>query len=157
MLPSMSASVGLGFPFNKEIACMICPDWQYPHCGTLNSIHFCCTGCSPFLEIASMVVISAPPTLLMLVTHDRIALPSRCTVQVPHSAMPQPNFVPVSPSTSRKYHSSGRSGSPSKERSTPFTFRGIIFAPRFPIFAIILTETWLQVQSAVLHSAVLHP
>jgi hypothetical protein len=29
-------------------------------------------------------------------------MPSTCTVQAPHSAAPQPNFVPVMPSTSRK-------------------------------------------------------
>jgi hypothetical protein len=36
--------------------------------------------------------------------------------------MPHPNFVPVSASSSRKYQSSGIDGSPSKERSLPFTF-----------------------------------
>jgi isoquinoline 1-oxidoreductase alpha subunit len=28
---------------------------------------------------------------------DRIGCPSRCTVHAPHSAIPQPNFVPVTP------------------------------------------------------------
>ena len=60
---------------------------------------------------------------------QRIAFPSRCTVQAPQRAMPQPNLVPVSPRTSRKYQSNGRSGSPSKERATPFTFSEIMFAP----------------------------
>ena len=53
------------------------------------------------LPIASMVVIAEPPTLSIVVTHDRVATPSMCTVQAPHSAAPQPNFVPVMPSTSR--------------------------------------------------------
>jgi hypothetical protein len=52
---------------------------------------------------------------------DRIALPFLCTVQAPQRAIRQPNFVPVSPSVSRKYHNSGMSGSPSNLRSTPFT------------------------------------
>jgi hypothetical protein len=30
-----------------------------------------------------------------------------CTVQAPHNATPQPNLVPVRPSSSRKYHMSG--------------------------------------------------
>src|SRR5690606_11330438 len=42
-------------------------------------------------------------------------------------AMPQPNFVPVSPSTSRTYHSSGIAGSPSKLCSMPLTFKRTIF------------------------------
>ena len=37
------------------------------------------------------------------VMHERVATPSICTVQAPHSAMPQPNFVPVMPSTSRNH------------------------------------------------------
>ena len=51
----------------------------------------------------------------------RTAVPSRCTVQAPHRAMPQPNLVPVRPSSSRRNQSSGMSGSPSKRCSTPFT------------------------------------
>ena len=45
------------------------------------------------------------------------AWPSICTVQAPQSAAPQPNFVPVSPNSSRKYHSSGIDGSPSNDCS----------------------------------------
>src|SRR5258707_1112228 len=37
------------------------------------------------------------PMLSMVVTQDRVAAPSTCTVQAPHSAAPQPNFVPVMP------------------------------------------------------------
>jgi hypothetical protein len=43
------------------------------------------------------------------------------TVHAPQSPMPQPNFDPVNPKTSRKYQSSGISGSPLKDCSTPFT------------------------------------
>ena len=43
--------------------------------------------------------------------HDRIGAPLMCTVQAPHWAMPQPNFVPVRPTASRKAQSSGVSGS----------------------------------------------
>src|ERR1700675_648006 len=45
--------------------------------------------------------------------------------------MPQPNFVPVSPSTSRRYHNRGMLGSPSKLRSIPFTLSFTIGVP-FP-------------------------
>ena len=47
------------------------------------------------------------------VMQERVATPSICTVQAPHSAMPQPNFVPVMPSTSRNTQSSGVSPSTS--------------------------------------------
>jgi len=44
----------------------------------------------------------ASPMLLTGVTQERMATPFRWTVQAPHRAIPQPNFVPVMPSTSRK-------------------------------------------------------
>ncbi len=55
-----------------------------------------------------MVVISAP----FLsddsgVWHDRTGCPSTYTVHAPHSAIPQPYLVPVSPSVSRRTQSSG--------------------------------------------------
>ena len=53
------------------------------------------------------------PMLSIGVMQDRVATPSTCTVQAPHSAMPQPNFVPVMPSTSRSTHRSGVSPSTS--------------------------------------------
>src|SRR5882672_790549 len=74
----------------------------------------------------SMVVISAPPTSFMAVVQERMASPFWCTVHAPQSDIPQPNFVPVSPATSRRYHSSGMSGSPSNVLSFPFTLRRII-------------------------------
>ena len=43
-----------------------------------------------------MVVIFLPCAAETGVTHERVAWPSMCTVQAPHSAMPQPNLVPVS-------------------------------------------------------------
>src|SRR6476646_10470451 len=55
------------------------------------------------------------------VTQDRVAAPSTCTVQAPQSAMPQPNFVPVMPSTSRNTQRRGVSPSTSTVRSTPLT------------------------------------
>src|SRR5437660_10992635 len=71
--------------------------------------------------IASMVVISDAPTLSIAVMQERVAAPSMCTVQAPHSAMPQPNLVPVMPSTSRSTHSSGVSPSISTLWLVPFT------------------------------------
>jgi hypothetical protein len=50
---------------------------------------------------------ATPPTTVM---HDRTAWPFTWTVQAPHNACPQPNFVPVIPSTSRNTHSNGICG-----------------------------------------------
>jgi hypothetical protein len=71
--------------------------------------------------IASIVVIADVPTLSIGVMQERVATPSTCTVQAPQSAMPQPNFVPVMPSTSRNTHSSGMSPSTSTVRMAPLT------------------------------------
>src|SRR5262245_60822068 len=37
-----------------------------------------------------------PSTSETGIAQERVALPSMCTVQAPHEAMPQPNLVPVS-------------------------------------------------------------
>src|SRR5829696_7737324 len=61
--------------------------------------------------------------------HERIGLPSRCTVHAPHNAMPQPNLVPVMPRLSRKTQSSGVLGSTSTPRFLPLISRSIIGSP----------------------------
>src|SRR5215472_8178307 len=68
-----------------------------------------------------MVVTCFPSTRDSGATQDRMALPSRCTVQAPHKAIPQPNFVPVSPNESRNTHNNGVEGSPSTWTGFPFT------------------------------------
>src|SRR5262252_2541760 len=57
------------------------------------------------------------------VEHDRVALPSTCTVQAPHSPAPQPNLVPVSSRVSRRTQRRGVSGATLTLRSLPFTRR----------------------------------
>jgi hypothetical protein len=61
----------------------------------------------------------------------RIGLPSICTVQTPHCAIPQPNFVPVKPTTSRKTQSSGVSGS-------------ILICRDVPLTSIVITASLLR-------------
>src|SRR5579872_4508929 len=75
-----------------------------------------------------MVVTSCPSTSDIDVMQDRIACLSTITVQAPHSASPQPNLVPVSPTSSRKYQSSERLGSPSQFCSCPLTLSLTIVA-----------------------------
>src|ERR1700730_786149 len=62
-----------------------------------------------------MVVTDRPETSFTAVIQATAASRSICTVQAPHSATPQPYFVPVSPSSSRRYQSRGIDGSPSKD------------------------------------------
>jgi hypothetical protein len=68
-----------------------------------------------------MVVIVAPSSAPIGTEQERIGLPSICTVQALHCAMPQPNFVPVRPTTSRNTQSSGVSGSMLICRDVPLT------------------------------------
>src|SRR5262245_32340472 len=68
-----------------------------------------------------MVVISELPMLSIGVMQERVGSPPTCTVQAPHSAMPQPNFVPVMPSTSRSTQRSGVSPSTSTLCVLPLT------------------------------------
>src|ERR1700728_2553581 len=68
-----------------------------------------------------MVVIFAPLSAPIGTEQERIGLPSICSVQAPHCAIPQPNFVPVKPTTSRKTQSSGVSGSILICRDVPLT------------------------------------
>ena len=68
-----------------------------------------------------MVVMRLPATTEIGVMHERIGLPSRWIVHAPHRPRPQPNLVPVIPSTSRSTQSTGVSGSTSTLRGMPFT------------------------------------
>ena len=77
-----------------------------------------------------MVVTLLPATLEIGVTQDRVGCPLICTVQAPHSAMPQPNLVPVMPSVSRRTQSSGMAGTTSTVCGLPF--RVNLTAAMFP-------------------------
>src|SRR6267378_1567432 len=81
------------------------------------------------VEMASMVVIEWPMAALTGITHARLGLPSRCTVQAPHKATPQPNFVPFMPSRSRKTHKRGMSGSAPTLCDLPLIFSVSISVP----------------------------
>ena len=56
-----------------------------------------------------MVVTFFPATLAAVVEQERVGAPFTWTVQAPHSAIPQPNLVPVIPSVSRSTHNRGMS------------------------------------------------
>src|ERR1700759_3858822 len=73
-----------------------------------------------------MVTTDLPFASLICVWQDLVASPSRWIVQAPQAATPQPNLVPVSPRTSRRYQSTGIDGSPSKVCAWPLTCKGIM-------------------------------
>ena len=66
-----------------------------------------------------MVVTLAPATLASEVMQERVGRPPTWTVQAPHIPMPQPNFVPVRPMTSRITHNRGVSSSASTVTAWP--------------------------------------
>src|SRR6266568_5332713 len=127
MAPSISASVGRFTFASSAAALMIWPDWQYPHCGTSFATQASCSTLPSLVwPMPSMVVILLPAAALAGVEQDRAAWPFTCTVQAPHSAMPQPYLVPVMPRWSRSTHRRGVSGSASTDMGLPLTFRVII-------------------------------
>ena len=77
------------------------------------------------LSSPSIVVTDLPAAALTGVTQLRIAVPSRCTVQAPQRAMPQPNFVPFCFSSSRTTQSSGVSAGLSDVTDLPFNWNSI--------------------------------
>src|SRR5687768_12274894 len=76
-----------------------------------------------------MVVTFFPAAADTGVMQDLTGWPSTWTVQAPHCAMPQPNLVPVSPSSSRMTQSSGVSAGCSECASLPLTTNVIIYSP----------------------------
>src|SRR5262249_55529583 len=100
MSASISASVGLGLLSIRATADMTGPAWQYTTCttSTFSPARWIITPLS-VSPIASMVVTFLPTQLDTGVMQDRMGRPSRCTVHAPHKATPQPNFVPVRPTT----------------------------------------------------------
>src|SRR5258708_37446384 len=122
---------------------MICPDWQYPHCGTSSSIHAFCSGCDRSADSPSIVVTCFPSARDTGATQERMACPSRCTVHAPQSAIPQPNFVPVNPSESRSTHSKGVDGSTSTWTGFPFTKKLVIrCSPALSRMATLVSLGW---------------
>src|SRR5450756_68400 len=74
-------------------------------------------------EAPSTVVIALPAARPAGVWHDLALRPSISTVHAAQYPIPQPYFVPCSPSTSRSTHNSGLAAKRSStSASAPFTF-----------------------------------
>src|SRR2546425_13350272 len=95
MAPSMSWSVGFGLRFNNAAAAMICPDWQYPHCGTSSAAQALCTGCEAVGDRPSMVTIrSVAFTLPTGMEQERCTSPLIWTEHAQHCEKPHPYLLP---------------------------------------------------------------
>src|SRR3974390_3081395 len=114
---------GFGLCARRSAALMIGRDWQYPHCGTRSASHAFCTGWEESVDSPSMVVTALLATCDTWVWHENARLPSMCTMQAPHRPVPQPNFVPVSLSSSRITHNSGVLGGASECAALPLTLK----------------------------------
>src|SRR6478609_6132435 len=114
-----------------------------------------------------MVVIFLPTAADNGVWQERAGAPSRCTVQAPQRAMPQPNLVPVNPTWSRKTQSKGVSSGAATLVALPFTVnvvilksfrRGVEIGSRAQLFArrglnvfVVLQGAARQVRSGGFH------
>src|SRR5687768_13402559 len=78
-----------------------------------------------------MVTMRLPAAAETGSAQERTGSPLTCTVQAPHCAMPQPNFGPLTLSSSRSTHSSGISGSTSTCCARPLTISLIISLASF--------------------------
>src|SRR5215472_12214975 len=105
---------------------MICPDWQYPHCGTCSASQAFCSGCDESADSPSIVVTDLPAISETWVWHENARSPSICTMQAPHRPVPQPNLVPVSFSPSRITHNNGVAGGASVDAALPFTVKVVV-------------------------------
>jgi hypothetical protein len=73
-----------------------------------------------------MVTTGLPTAATAGSAQERTAAPARCTVQAPHTAMPQPYFGPVISRSSRSTQSNGLSSGASTDRTLPLTVSAII-------------------------------
>src|ERR1039458_2327311 len=103
-------------------------------------------ACSPFWPRPSMVSTCLPATSLTGVEQDRTACLSTITVQAPHNASPQPNFVPVNPRSERNTQSSMRSSSTLTLAGFPLrvndTVLSIVSAPYIHEYCILATRRY---------------
>src|SRR2546428_3472740 len=146
---SICASVGFFVFISRAAADMICPAWQYPHCGTFSASHARCSGCVALGERPSIVVILFPITFSSAVLQERIASPFASTVHEPQKPRPQPNLVPVIPSSSRQTQSNGVSGDEEMVGALPLMVSFVGMARiLWPMCRARLRRAELQVRSS---------
>src|ERR1700720_4758433 len=70
----------------------------------------------------------APATAPTLVMQDRVARPATWIVQAPHKPIPQPNLVPLRPTSSRMAQSNGASSGVRTETARPLISKLVMIA-----------------------------
>ena len=118
----ISASSGSGLRSSSQRAVIIMPGVQNPHCSPWHSTNPCCTGSSrPSCSSPSTVRTACPSAIAASSVHDLTGLASSHTTQLPQFDVSQPQWLPVSPSSSRMKWMSSSRGSTSRAYSVPLT------------------------------------
>ena len=96
-----------------------------------------------------MVMTCLPATSFTGTEHERTACRSTITVHAPHSASPQPNFVPVSLRSLRSTHNSIRWSSVFTLAGLPLSVKAMVrsIQPPWPASAPVLRYRDLQICS----------
>ena len=98
------------------------PGVQNPHCSPWHSTKPRCTGSSrPSCSSPSTVRTARPSAIAASSVHDLTGLASSHTTQLPQFDVSQPQWLPVSPSSSRRKWMSSSRGSTSRAYSAPLT------------------------------------
>src|SRR5580700_9857632 len=98
------------------------PDVQNPHCRPWHSMKPCCTGSSTPSRSSPSTVRTVPPSAMAASSvHDLTGLASSHITQLPQFDVSQPQWLPVSPSSSRMKWMSSSRGSTSRAYSVPLT------------------------------------
>ena len=118
----ISSSDGSGLWSSSQRAVIIMPGVQKPHCSPWQATKPCCTGSSSApCARPSTVRTSWPSAITASTVHDLTGVPSNHTAHTPQLEVSQPQWVPVSPSSSRRKCTSSSRGSTSRVYSSPFT------------------------------------
>src|SRR5262249_35591247 len=116
----ISSRVGCGLESSRERAEISMPGVQTPHCAAPHSRNACCNGSRrPFSARPSTVSTLAPCAWQTGASQELITSPSMIPEQAPPPPSPQPSFVPVKRSASRKTSSNRFIGGEPTSRSTP--------------------------------------
>ena len=103
MASRISASDGSGFWSSSQRAVIIMPGVQKPHCRPWQAMKPCWTGSSsPSRASPSTVRTSRPSAITASTVQDFTGAPSSQTTQAPQLDVSQPQWVPVSSSSSRR-------------------------------------------------------
>src|ERR1700722_2882601 len=109
------------------------PGVQNPHCSPWHSMKPCCTGSSrPYRSSPSTVRTACPSAIAASSVHDLTGLASSHTTQLPQLEVSQPQWLPVSPSSSRRKWMSSSRGSTSRAYSVPLTVIAILIVTGRP-------------------------